>query len=181
MSKSPRLADRLDLRTNSAERISEMDSTDHSQKAEHQSTNRDDLVVNGIVHSASNMEPLALDLQGVTLSTSNTNQPPSMTAPDYIPLECCDYPNDDTSYGDPLSLRPPRTPPPETEPVLCEEQANLVELILNGANVFYTGSAGCGKSTVLKAFVKKLRDRGETVNIIAPTSRAALDTRGATS
>lgn len=69
---------------------------------------------------------------------------------------------------------------PITEPELCKEQADLVDLILSGKNVFYTGSAGCGKSTVLKAFVKRLRQMGKEVNIIAPTGRAALDINGST-
>jgi ATP-dependent DNA helicase PIF1 len=68
----------------------------------------------------------------------------------------------------------------EEEPELCREQRDLVNLILSGANVFYTGSAGCGKSTVLKAFVKELRDKGLTVRIVAPTGRAAVDIGGQT-
>lgn len=59
-------------------------------------------------------------------------------------------------------------------PPLCEEQQNLVDLICSGRNVFYTGSAGCGKSTVLKAFVGRLRAQGAIVKIVAPTGRAAL-------
>lgn len=69
---------------------------------------------------------------------------------------------------------------PVVEPSLCKEQAELVDLILSGHNVFYTGSAGCGKSTVLKAFVERLRDRGSNVHILAPTGRAALDVKGMT-
>jgi ATP-dependent DNA helicase PIF1 len=69
---------------------------------------------------------------------------------------------------------------PIVEPTLCKEQADLVDLILSGRNVFYTGSAGCGKSTVLKAFVKRFAERGMKVNIIAPTGRAALDINGST-
>lgn len=67
------------------------------------------------------------------------------------------------------------------EPVLCKEQAELVELIASGRNVFYTGSAGCGKSTVLKAFVKRLQKMGRRFRIVTPTGRAALDINGATS
>jgi ATP-dependent DNA helicase PIF1 len=72
---------------------------------------------------------------------------------------------------------------PTTEPPLCPEQATLVDLILSGRNVFYTGSAGCGKSTVLKAFVKRLKEHPthpKKVDIIAPTGRAALDINGST-
>ncbi|KAJ3547443.1 hypothetical protein NM208_g1505 [Fusarium decemcellulare] len=56
---------------------------------------------------------------------------------------------------------------------------HLLSLIASGRNVFYTGSAGCGKSTVLKAAVKMLRDgMGKRVHILAPTGRAALQVDG---
>jgi hypothetical protein len=66
------------------------------------------------------------------------------------------------------------------EPALCSEQKNLVDLILQGQNVFYTGSAGCGKSTVLKAFVRELKAIGRNVRIVAPTGKAALEVNGTT-
>lgn len=68
----------------------------------------------------------------------------------------------------------------EAEPPLCAEQQQLVDLILSGKNVFYTGSAGCGKSTVLKAFTRRLREMGRRVHIVAPTGRAALQVNGTT-
>lgn len=71
-------------------------------------------------------------------------------------------------------------PPPRVEPILCQEQQEVVDLIMAGYNVFYTGSAGCGKSTVLKSFVPKLREQGKTVRIVAPTGKAALDINGST-
>ena len=75
---------------------------------------------------------------------------------------------------------PPSFPAPASEPALCKEQQDLVALILSGRNVFYTGSAGCGKSTVLKAFVARLQSLGKRIKIIAPTGRAALDINGQT-
>ena len=66
------------------------------------------------------------------------------------------------------------------DPPLCEEQERLVQLILGGRNVFYTGSAGTGKSTVLKAFVRRLKDLRKWVDILAPTGRAALNVNGKT-
>jgi PIF1-like helicase len=94
-----------------------------------------------------------------------------------------------------FELSPPnaQTKPP-TEPPLCPEQRRLIEIIMSGRNVFYTGSAGCGKSTVLKNFVGRLKaqlvtrsdDQGKPkreptqVDIIAPTGRAALDINGST-
>ncbi|KAK8019359.1 hypothetical protein PG990_004497 [Apiospora arundinis] len=74
----------------------------------------------------------------------------------------------------------PSPPPATVEPNLCPEQAALVDLICSGRNVFYTGSAGCGKSTVLKAFTKRLRDMGKKVHVVAPTGRAALQVNGST-
>jgi ATP-dependent DNA helicase PIF1 len=70
--------------------------------------------------------------------------------------------------------------PVDPEPILKPEQQKVVDLILQGHNVFYTGSAGCGKSTILKAFVKQLHNRGKRVKIVAPTNLAALNVGGIT-
>lgn len=77
----------------------------------------------------------------------------------------------------PLPLPLP-LPPPSTAPALCKEQQDLIDLIATGNNVFFTGSAGCGKSTALKVAVKMLRDQGKIVHIVAPTGRAALQVNG---
>lgn len=69
---------------------------------------------------------------------------------------------------------------PASGVTLCKEQADLVEAIASGQNVFYTGSAGCGKSTVLTSFVDCLRRLGKVVDIVAPTGRAALNVGGCT-
>ena len=71
---------------------------------------------------------------------------------------------------------------PGSEPVLklCEEQRDLVELILSGANVFYTGPAGCGKSAVLKTIVSVMKSRQQRVRVVAYTGRAALEANGCT-
>ena len=71
-------------------------------------------------------------------------------------------------------------PGPRNGPSLCDEQLALVELIMDGKNVFYTGSAGCGKSTVLNHFVTLLRRENKHVDILAPTGRAALAVNGRT-
>lgn len=98
------------------------------------------------------------------------------TAADFVPFASFD--NNGASAE--TFARPSPPPLPPTEPELCEEQARLVNLIVSGKNVFYTGSAGCGKSTVLKAFVKRLTEIGKRVKIIAPTGRAAVDIDGTT-
>ncbi|KAL8329811.1 hypothetical protein RB597_005206 [Gaeumannomyces tritici] len=63
---------------------------------------------------------------------------------------------------------------------LNREQSRLVELVLGGRNVFYTGPAGCGKSAVLKTFVRELEIRHKIVDIVAPTGIAALNVGGTT-
>jgi ATP-dependent DNA helicase PIF1 len=70
--------------------------------------------------------------------------------------------------------------PADTGPALVHEQQHVVDLILAGRNVFYTGSAGCGKSTILKAAVRQLQQRGKRVKIVAPTNLAALNVGGIT-
>ena len=70
--------------------------------------------------------------------------------------------------------------PIDDDPPLCPEQAALVDLVASGKNIFYTGSAGCGKSTALKAITKRLRSMSKTVRIIAPTGCAALQVNGTT-
>ncbi|KAM0269083.1 hypothetical protein ACHAPA_004342 [Fusarium lateritium] len=75
---------------------------------------------------------------------------------------------------DELSLQP------VGEPTLCQEQKDLLQHIMNGRNIFFTGSAGCGKSTVLKAAVEQLRDSGLRVSVTAPTGRAAIQVEGTT-
>lgn len=87
------------------------------------------------------------------------------------------------SGSSPIARTTPQIPlVPQIPPVpeLCKEQADLVDLIMSGRNVFYTGSAGCGKSTVLKTFVPRMRVMGKEVRIVAPTGRAALDINGMT-
>lgn len=97
---------------------------------------------------------------------------------DYIALDTSsdfgDF-HEDLSVPDRISVTGPRT-----EPHLCDEQLALVDLVMSGKNVFYTGSAGCGKSTVLKHFVTLFRREGKKVDIVAPTGRAALEVNGRT-
>ena len=108
----------------------------------------------------------------------NLNLDPFDSGQDYISLSNFldneDLPSE-ASQPDHISVNSLRT-----EPRLCDEQLALVKLIMDGNNVFYTGSAGCGKSTVLKRSVTLLRREGKKVDILAPTGRAALEINGRT-
>lgn len=66
------------------------------------------------------------------------------------------------------------------DPPLCQEQMDLIQVIMSRRNVFYTGSAGCGKSTVLKAFVEILRKAGMHVYVVASTGIASIAIGGKT-
>jgi len=89
-------------------------------------------------------------------------------AEDYIPLE--DEESDAKSDTDIAEYEPP----------LCEEQQRVVDLAASGRNVFYTGSAGCGKSRVLRAIKDRLEASGKLVQAMAPTGKAALAVGGTT-
>lgn len=45
------------------------------------------------------------------------------------------------------------------EPNLSEQQKGILQKILNGENYFFTGSAGTGKSVLLRAIIKAFKDR----------------------
>lgn len=66
---------------------------------------------------------------------------------------------------------------------LSEEQQNVLDTILNKRkNVFFTGSAGTGKSFLLKLIIKKLQTRygNSNIGISAPTGLAASNVGGQT-
>lgn len=65
-------------------------------------------------------------------------------------------------------------------PRLAPEQEAVVELAAMGHNIFYTGSAGSGKSTVLHAIRDRLRRLGRRVRVVAPTGKAASNVNGIT-
>ena len=46
-----------------------------------------------------------------------------------------------------------------TDPILSPQQAEILKRILEGENYFFTGSAGTGKSVLLRAIIKAFRER----------------------
>ncbi|KAK1238945.1 hypothetical protein MKX08_006006, partial [Trichoderma sp. CBMAI-0020] len=84
----------------------------------------------------------------------------------------------------PVEAAPAKAPPndatEEQSSPLSAEQEALVSLALKGHNIFYTGSAGCGKSTVLKAIRNRFQAKGQYVHVLAPTGKVALANGGRT-
>lgn len=65
----------------------------------------------------------------------------------------------------------------QVEVELSQEQLNALAVLESGRNVFLTGEAGTGKSTVLRAFRKR---KEGTCLVLAPTGVAAVNVGGAT-
>ncbi|CUA74311.1 hypothetical protein RSOLAG22IIIB_11134 [Rhizoctonia solani] len=80
-------------------------------------------------------------------------------------------------------------PPPASTPILpgdgdielSPEQKHVLDLVLQGKSVFFTGSAGTGKSVLLRRIIKTLSDRRtEGVVVTASTGIAAVNIQGQT-
>lgn len=63
---------------------------------------------------------------------------------------------------------------------LNSEQQSVINSIVEGDNVFVTGSAGVGKSFVIKEICRVLDERGKTFALLAPTGVAAVNIGGMT-
>jgi ATP-dependent exoDNAse (exonuclease V) alpha subunit len=61
-----------------------------------------------------------------------------------------------------------------------EQQQRFLRLQREGSNIFLTGKAGTGKTTLLKHLISTLREAGKKVVIVAPTGIAALQAGGMT-
>ena len=64
-------------------------------------------------------------------------------------------------------------------PTLNQEQERFLELVQEGKNIFLTGKAGSGKSTVIKALLSKFKN-SQSVAHAAPTGIAAQNIKGVT-
>ena len=66
------------------------------------------------------------------------------------------------------------------EIILNDGQKEVMDALLNGDNVFLTGSAGTGKSVVIREFTNEMNRRRKNVVVVAPTGIAAQNVDGAT-
>lgn len=76
-------------------------------------------------------------------------------------------------------------PRPDDDELLSSEQLRVVDLVLQGHNVFFTGEAGTGKSTVTRRIIAELKKKygeqfGQRVAVAAMTGIAATHIGGST-
>ncbi len=82
----------------------------------------------------------------------------------------------------PIEANKPPAPKVVKAISLSDEQQNVLELARKGESIFYTGSAGTGKSLLLKTLIKHLREQHgkEAVGVTASTGLAAYNIGGVT-
>ncbi|CAK5279932.1 unnamed protein product [Mycena citricolor] len=89
-----------------------------------------------------------------------------------------------SSYPDSVSSSHAPFIDPELEPApiaLSSEQNAVLQRILSGTNTFFSGSAGTGKSVLLREIIRRLRWKGsESVGVTASTGIAAINIGGST-
>ncbi|CCE61848.1 hypothetical protein TPHA_0B01750 [Tetrapisispora phaffii CBS 4417] len=80
------------------------------------------------------------------------------------------------------SQTPSQTITTESGITLSEEQKTIIKLAKDGHNIFYTGSAGTGKSVLLRELIKVLKSQhgSDSVAVTASTGLAACNIGGTT-
>ncbi|WVQ78705.1 hypothetical protein IAT38_000792 [Cryptococcus sp. DSM 104549] len=109
----------------------------------------------------------ALERETINLVNQEDRHVPLPNDP-LLPLDGPLLPLDDPllPLGDPL-LPPNNLPPPTgspgrpvgEEPVLSTQQSQILKRIIDGENFFFTGSAGTGKSVLLRAIIQAFNQR----------------------
>jgi ATP-dependent DNA helicase PIF1 len=69
-------------------------------------------------------------------------------------------PASSVSYNPSAHFESPTTEVEAKDPELSQQQSDILKRILDGENFFFTGSAGTGKSVLLRAIIRGFRERG---------------------
>ncbi|KAI0697138.1 PIF1-like helicase-domain-containing protein [Cytidiella melzeri] len=82
--------------------------------------------------------------------------------------------------GDASPAVEPADPPSKSEVKLSPEQQHVLNLVKSDTSVFFTGSAGTGKSILLRAIIQWCKDEGLNHAVTASTGIAAVNIGGCT-
>ncbi|KEP50718.1 putative DNA helicase (PIF1) [Rhizoctonia solani 123E] len=121
------------------------------------------------------------DIPPPTTSQFGSSQPSKFTGESSLPDHSVV-----ASQPDPPLVPVPLVPPGDADIKLSPEQKHVLDLVLQGKSVFFTGSAGTGKSVLLQHIIKTLRDRTphsqQTPGVVvtASTGIAAANIQGET-
>ncbi|GJE87831.1 ATP-dependent DNA helicase PIF1 [Phanerochaete sordida] len=85
-----------------------------------------------------------------------------------------------SSSPDNLSGQSEDDTPPEPAIELSPEQQEVLDAVKAGRSIFFTGSAGTGKSVLLRAIIKWCRDGDRELAVTASTGIAAVNIGGST-
>ena len=113
----------------------------------------------------------------IDLTGDPEEEEPAMKRPKYEPIPALSKEDLNMSHG---LLPSPLASFEEKKIELSEEQEKVAKLVLKGENVFLTGAAGCGKTVTLKEILRRLAMKKKKVQVVAPTSIAALPLGGKT-
>ncbi|EDO16616.1 hypothetical protein Kpol_520p39 [Vanderwaltozyma polyspora DSM 70294] len=88
----------------------------------------------------------------------------------------------DSRFTPKSSSTPPKSSSSSPQIQLSEEQENIIELAKNGHNIFYTGSAGTGKSVLLRTLIDVMKSihGPDRIAVTASTGLAACNIGGYT-
>lgn len=87
------------------------------------------------------------------------------------------YAPDAVTHAPDATWPAPEEDGPDLDPPLSEQQRDVLRRCMKGESIFFTGSAGTGKSVLLRALIKRLKarlGRDGDVAVTASTGMAAL-------
>lgn len=125
-------------------------------------------------------------LQNSDDSTAGANSPASSA----VPSACAGIVEQDEAVAGsaqalPATISAPIQPAESIEPSLSAEQKTIYDTVMSGKSLFFTGSAGVGKSVLTRAIIKALKAKygpqdKYAVGVTATTGIAAINIAGCT-
>lgn len=126
-------------------------------------------------------------LSSTSRSQSNPSFRPSRFAPPTQVSSTANFDRSSNSHAKHSFTFEPEISPVSSQPsvdnapiVLSKEQQHVLDLVLKGKSLFYTGAAGTGKSVLTRAIIRELQKSDKEIGITASTGLAAQNIGGET-